>query len=79
MNIRLMMLFSTVPRNVLMPNTSAQSSLVRDEAIWNLPAHGNAASHQHHTRENIRCREQKLQKWVVALIADDAKLYRRHH
>lgn len=40
-NIRLMMLFSMVPRKVLMPNTSAQSSLVSDEAIWKLRTHDN--------------------------------------
>lgn len=30
------MLFSTVPRKVLMPNTRAHSSFVSDEAIWKL-------------------------------------------
>lgn len=37
------MLFRMVPRKVLMPNTKAHSSLVSDEAIWNLKR-----SHDHH-------------------------------
>lgn len=35
-NIRIMMLFRMVPKKVLIPNTKAHSSLVRDEAIWKL-------------------------------------------
>jgi hypothetical protein len=35
--MRVMMVFTMVPRKVLIPNTNAHNSLVRDEAIWKLP------------------------------------------
>lgn len=35
-NIRIMMLFRMVAKKVLIPNTKAHSSLVREEAIWKL-------------------------------------------
>lgn len=35
-NIRIMMVFRMVDKKVLIPNTKAHSSLVREEAIWKL-------------------------------------------
>lgn len=35
-NIRIMRLFRMVAKKVLIPNTKAHSSLVREEAIWKL-------------------------------------------
>ena len=66
--IRLMMLFNMVPRKVFMPNTSAQSSLVSDEAIWKLGGQRKITSEQFVsvavTRPNVERLRLKLSKSV---------------
>lgn len=68
----MMMLFRMVPKKVLIPNTKAHSSLVRDEAIWKLRKQKGKQTLQEvsvgkNTNRNVKCLNHILTDTHVAI------------